>query len=253
MQANIKVSIITVTLNSEKTIAKTIESVLSQTYTNLEYIIIDGLSNDSTINIAESYRPKFQAKGISYQIVSEPDRGMYDALNKGIKLASGLIIGSINSDDWYEPIAVETVVETYKKRPFEMFYADLRIIDRSKEWVKKAKLKRIISSRYWNHPTTFITKELYDKYQYSLESGYDDFDLMLRIRKDKRNRVVTNSTVIANFRSGGLSTRASFGESIRKIKQRYRVYSKNGMSRYYLLDCIMVELLKFIFYKRNSR
>ena len=148
MQANIKVSIITVTLNSEKTIAKTIESVLSQTYTNLEYIIIDGLSNDSTINIAESYRPKFQAKGISYQIVSEPDRGMYDALNKGIKLASGLIIGSINSDDWYEPIAVETVVETYKKRPFEMFYADLRIIDRSIEWVASPALPATVKANW---------------------------------------------------------------------------------------------------------
>jgi len=245
MQANIKVSIITVTLNSEKTIAKTIESVLSQTYTNLEYIIIDGLSNDSTINIAESYRPKFQAKGISYQIVSEPDRGMYDALNKGIKLASGLIIGSINSDDWYEPIAVETVVETYKKKPFEMFYADLRIIDRSKEWVKKAKLKRIISSRYWNHPTTFIAKEVYNKYQYKLESMYDDFDLMIRIRKDKKNRVAIANIPIANFAFGGMSTRKNFDQTIRRIIARYQIYRNNEMSRFYILDCIAVEFAKY--------
>jgi len=245
MQANIKVSIITVMLNSEKTIAKTIECRLSRTYTNLEYIIIDGLSNDSTINIAESYRPKFQAKGISYQIVSEPDRGMYDALNKGIKLASGLIIGSINSDDWYEPIAVETVVETYKKKPFEMFYADLRIIDRSKEWVKKAKLKRIISSRYWNHPTTFIAKEVYNKYQYKLESMYDDFDLMIRIRKDKKNRVAIANIPIANFAFGGMSTRKNFDQTIRRIIARYQIYRNNEMSRFYILDCIAVEFAKY--------
>ena len=104
------VSIITVAYNSEKCIRKAIESVLNQTYPHIEYTIVDGLSKDNTVAVAKEYEEKFQEKGYTYRIVSEKDNGIYDAMNKGIRMATGELIGMINSDDWYEPIAVETAV-----------------------------------------------------------------------------------------------------------------------------------------------
>ena len=90
------VTITTVTYNSEKTLSKTIESVLNQSYKKIEYIIVDGESNDNTLQIAMSYKTLFEKRGISFRIISEKDRGMYDAINKGIDLARGEIIGNIN-------------------------------------------------------------------------------------------------------------------------------------------------------------
>ena len=104
------ISIITVCFNSSKTIRQTIESVLNQTYTNIEYILVDGKSTDNTVAIIEEYAPQFTAKGIVYRWVSEPDAGIYDAMNKGIKLATGEWIGIINSDDWYELDACENML-----------------------------------------------------------------------------------------------------------------------------------------------
>lgn len=102
------VSIITVVFNGEKYLEQTILSVLNQTYSNIEYIIIDGGSSDATLDIINKYTDK-----IDYW-VSEPDSGIYDAMNKGISLATGQLIGIINSDDWYELDAVEEIVRAYK-------------------------------------------------------------------------------------------------------------------------------------------
>jgi glycosyltransferase involved in cell wall biosynthesis len=244
MEKSILVTIITVSYNSEKTISNTIESVLMQTYKNIEYIIIDGASIDKTVNIANSYQNKFSDKGIGYIVISKPDKGMYDALNIGVKQAKGLIIGSINSDDWYELDAVENVVKTYNETQFDMFYADLRVIKPSGNVIKHSKKSRIISSRYWNHPTTFITKDIYNKYQYKLESMYDDFDLMVRIRQNGHNVVVGNN-IIANFRFGGMSTKKNIKETRERIKIRYNIYRNNGLSRMYILECILVEAAKY--------
>ncbi len=100
--AGLLVSIITVSYNSEKSIRRTIESVLNQTYSKIEYHIVDGLSTDNTIEIAREYDEKFAEKGIKYIISSERDNGIYDAMNKGILRSAGKIVGIINSDDWYE-------------------------------------------------------------------------------------------------------------------------------------------------------
>ena len=153
------ISVITVCFNSEKTIRNTIESVLNQTYDNVEYIVVDGLSEDGTVQIAQEYEQRFADKGYRYKIISEKDNGIYDAMNKGIRTASGEIIGIINSDDWYEPKALETVANAYKATLFDMFYADLRIIrENGSSFVKHSRLEKYPSSRNWNHPTTFITK-----------------------------------------------------------------------------------------------
>jgi glycosyltransferase involved in cell wall biosynthesis len=248
MQHDILVTILTVSYNSEKTVSHTIESVLNQSYKNIEYILVDGDSKDKSVEVANNYKKKFSDKGIDYTVISEPDNGMYDALNKGIKKAKGLIIGSINSDDWYELDAVENVVKTYIETQFDMFYADVRLIKPNGNIIKHSKKSCIISSRYWNHPTTFITKEMYNKYQYSLYSGYDDFDLMVRIHKNN-HRIIVKNIVIANFIYGGISTKITLNDVFNRIKGRYNVYRNNNLSRLYLFECILVEVAKFIFYR----
>lgn len=245
MDNQILVSIVTVAYNSGRTIGDTIESVLNQTYPNIEYRIIDGQSSDRTIEVAESYRERFEEKGIPYEILSEPDNGIYDAMNKGIRLSNGTIIGLINSDDWYEPDAVEKVVNCYHETQFDMMYADINIIKPTGMVVKHSRLRRYITSRDWNHPTTFITKEVYQKYQYKVKNLYDDFDLVIRVRRGGYKVVVLNE-VLANFRFGGISNEKSIKKAWKRVRVRYEVYRCNGLSRFYLLECIAVEMAKFV-------
>jgi len=239
------VSIITVSFNSENTIRDTIESVLRQTYEKIEYIIVDGNSVDKTVDIAESFQNDFENRGYIYKVISEADKGIYDAMNKGIKMASGEIIGIINSDDWYEDIAVERMTDTYRNEPFDMFYADLRIIKTNSEIIKHSRLRRLAVSRDWNHPTTFITKKVYETYQYKLESIHDDWDLVLRIRNAGLKIVVLNE-VLANFRMGGVSNERNLKNSIKRGKARYRIYRNNGYSRFYFFECLLMEVVKFL-------
>ena len=241
------VSIVTVCFNSEKTIRQTIESVLSQDYKNIEYLIIDGCSKDNTIAVAEEYAEKFAAKGYTYKIVSEKDRGIYDAMNKGIRLASGELIGLINSDDWYEPKAVSTAVKAYEQEPYDMFYADINLIKNDGSIiVKHSKLDRFPTSRHWNHPTTFITKKTYEELGVYRNDGiHDDFDLVLRIRKAGK-KVVIKNVVLANFRVGGASNDKELKKCIQRCKDRYACYHNNGYSKLYWIECIAIEVAKYI-------
>lgn len=240
------VSLITVAYNSEKTIAKTIESVLNQSYSNIEYTILDGKSEDKTVEVAESYKELFKERNIKYTIISEEDNGMYDAINKGVSLSKGVIIGNINSDDWYEPDAVLKVVQKYDETGFDMVYGDLRVVKSTGNIIKKAKLKKFVSTRYWNHPTTFITAKTYKKFKYKMESMYDDCDLMLRIRKSNLKVVVINE-VLANFRFGGMSTKKDIRDTIERIKLRSKIYFNNGYyNPLYYIDGAVVESAKFI-------
>lgn len=246
MESDILVSVITVVHNGEATIRDTIESVLGQTYTNLEYIIVDGLSTDKTVQIASSYAAAFKEKGIAFRIVSEKDEGIYDAMNKGISLATGAIVGLINSDDWYESDAAETVVSCYKNTGFDMMYGDLRIILLDgKSFIKKGSIKKCISSRHWNHPTTFITAETYKNFKYDTASGCADFDLIIRVRLSGAKVVVANK-VLANFRMGGVSNSGGLKERMHRIKGRYKMYRKNNLSRFYIFDIVSIEIAKMI-------
>lgn len=242
---NILVTISTPAFNSEKTIAKAIESVLNQTYNNIEYIVMDGGSSDKTVEIAHSYDEAFKEKGIKYVIISEKDNGMYDAINKAIDMANGEIIGNVNTDDYFEPNAVEVIVREYEKEPYDMIYADLRMIRHGKESIKTAKLKKFVSTRHWNHPTTFITKETYNKERYRCCDMYDDGELMLRIRK-KGYKVRVVNEVLSNFVFGGMSNEKSWKKTRQRLKYRKKMYKDNGYSWIYRLDGFIIEVGKYI-------
>lgn len=243
-----KVSIITVAYNSEATIKDTIESVLNQTYKNIEYIIIDAVSKDKTIDIIKSYEEKFKQKKIEYKWISEKDNGIYDGMNKGIKMSSGEIIGIINSDDWYERDAIEKIINNEKIKNWDMLYCDLRVIGTQRQFIKKAKLTKIATTRNWNHPTTFVKKEVYEEFKYQCKYIYDDLDFMLKVRK-KGYKVSILNEIIANFRLGGVSNKKNLKKLITDIKIRNKIYKTNNYSRLYYLDNLFIELGKYILTK----
>lgn len=245
MDDKILVSIVTVSYNSEKTIRRTIESVLEQTYQHMEYIIIDGESTDNTVSIAEEYAVGFQEKGIKYSIFSEPDYGIYDAMNKGISKTSGELIGIINSDDWYEIQTVATIVQKYKETHYDLVFGDLYMVKPDGySFIKKAKKGRYVTSRHWNHPTQFVHRKIYEKFMYRCENISDDMDFYFRVIKEGYHIEVVNE-VLANFQMGGVSNRIPWREVMPRIVRRYRIYRNNGFSRWYLLECVVYEIAKF--------
>lgn len=247
ISADPTVSIITVTYNSEKTLRHTIESVLAQTYAKIEYWIIDGASSDHTLEIAESYRPKLQAKGICYHILSEPDSGIYDAMNKGIRHATGEIIGIINSDDRYEPEAVQTAVETFQHTACDLMYANIRMYKADgSSFVKKARTRKFQTSRDWNHPTTFVRSECYKEHPFRQLGIHDDYGFFLQMRKLGK-RIVTVDKVLADFHMGGASNHKDLKAAKKRIRDRYLYcYRINGYSRWYLIECVAIEAAKFL-------
>ena len=242
-----RVSIITICFNSEAVIKKTIESVLNQTFTDIEYLIIDGASKDKTVEIAESYKEAFAQKGIDYKIFSEPDKGIYDAMNKGIAKATGELVGLINSGDFYEPEMVETAVKAYDEKPYDIFYADINLIkDNGQIIVKRSKYDKLPTSRHWNHPTMVVRKAYYDEIgTYKCVGIHDDFEFFLRARK-KNARITIKNVTLANFMTGGASNKKSFKQCKKRCKDRYKAYRDNGYGIWSWFECVGIEIAKFI-------
>ncbi len=242
-----RISVITVAYNSEKGIGRTIESVLNQTYNDVEYLIIDGKSSDHTVEIAESYRKAMEDKGVIYRIISEPDGGIYDAMNKGIRLAEGDVIGLLNSEDTYEREALQTVSETFAETGCELMFANIRIHrPDGSSFVKKARLRKFQTSRDWNHPTTFVQAEVYKDNPFRNLGIHDDYGFFLQMRRQNR-RIVTVDRVLADFRMGGASNRKSWKAAGKRIRDRYKYcYRANGYSRWYLVECVVIEGVKML-------
>ena len=241
------VSILSVAFNSEATIARTIESVLAQTYQNIEYIIIDGASKDGTVAVAELYRARFDEKGIPYTIISEPDKGMYDGLNKGARLAKGELVGQINTDDWYEPDAVETMVKLYEKEHYDAAWGSIRIKKKSGDMIKHARIGKLWTTTHWCHPGMFSRREILLAFPYALETMYDDFDYITAVHQAGK-KIVTTDHVISNFTfgEGGQSTKKSLEEVKKRVNITYSIYKKHGMSKLYWFHRWLVETVKYI-------
>ncbi len=242
------VSVISVAFNSEKTIAKTIESVFGQTYGNIEYIIVDGASKDGTVDVASGYQSLFDStEGRSLTVISEPDRGMYDGLNKGARMAHGVIVGQINTDDWYEPAAVETMAKLFEKENYDAAWGSIRMVSPAREWIKHAHIGKLWTTAGWCHPGMFSRRETLLEFPYPLESMYDDFDYITAVHRAGR-KVITTDTVVSDFSfgDGGMSTKKSLSEVKRRVGITYGIYRKYGMSRFYWFYRWAYELAKYV-------
>lgn len=198
------VTIVTACYNSEATIRRTIESVINQTYTNIEYIIVDGQSKDRTMDIVREYLGPF---GDHLRIISEPDQGIYDAMNKGIELASGNIIGILNSDDYYENNAVEKIVEAWDRGGMQILYGFMRKWRTGREHSVSMLSHQFLYEHMIWHPACFVTRDVYQNIgmfntQYK---SVADYDFMLRAYESKKVRFIPIYSIIANFADGGMS------------------------------------------------
>lgn len=208
-----KISIITATFNSGKTIVDTMVSVLRQTYTNFEYLVIDGGSSDDTIEKVKSYEPRF---GDRLRWISEKDRGIYDAMNKGIKMATGDVVGILNSDDYYTDIDIlQTVADSFENNNrLDALYGDIHFVrDGSPD-----KCVRYYSSRMFSpfwlrfgfmpaHPSFYCKREVFEKAGlYSLDYKIGaDYEMMVRLFKKYRIKSQYINKDFVTMRTGGAS------------------------------------------------
>lgn len=242
------VSIITVCYNSEKTISDTIESVINQSYKNIEYIIIDGMSSDDTINIVNNYINS--CSNIKFRVISEKDKGIYDAMNKGIKLCNGDIVGIINSDDFYfNNYVIDNVVNEFLMNDVSIVYGDIVMSDAND--TKKILRRWVAGEGKFNtgwsipHPSTFIKKEIYNHYgdfdiNFSISA---DYDLLYRFVELKKCNYCYINNNLVNMRLGGEST-----SGIKNIfKGNYEVFKslKKNKAKFPLLILLKKILRKF--------
>ena len=228
-----KVSIITATYNSAKTIVDTILSVNKQDYDDIEHIIIDGGSKDNTLELIKS-TPNRVTK-----IVSESDKGIYDAMNKGIALATGDIIGILNSDDFYISTDVITsVVKEVLQGGYDAVYGDLEYVDEEdtdkvvRYWKSKY-YKAGLFKKGWHpaHPTFFVKKEVYNKYgNFNLKYKIGaDYEIMLRFIEKNRIKVAYIPETLVKMRVGGASNQ-SIKNIIKANIECYNAWKDNGLS-----------------------
>ena len=231
-----KFSIITVSYNSAHYITSAIESVLSQDYPNIEYIIIDGDSTDNTVDIIQSHANK-SPEVIKW--ISEPDKGMYDALNKGIRMATGDIIGALNSDDFYSRTnALSTIADLFHDNPdLQSCFADVRYVkpDNLNKTVRYYSSKRFHPGRFKYgympaHPTFFVRKECFTKYglyktDYKIAG---DYELLLRFLYIYKISYKYLSLDIIKMRKGGISTK-NLNSNYVLNKEIIRGCKENGM------------------------
>ena len=205
MMQEILVTVLTPCYNSAKTIEKTLECIERQTYKNIEYIIIDGGSTDETLNIIEKHREKLPDK---FTLVSEKDSGIYDAMNKGIALSNGKLIGIVNSDDWYEDNTIEQIVTNYQGNVCEVVYGMQRNYLKGKEKSTFIHHHDFLPEQMITHPTCFVTKETYKEFGvFDLKyRSAADYDLMLRFYESGKVIFTPIYQVLSNFGLGGMSS-----------------------------------------------
>lgn len=224
-----KISVITATYNSEKNIAGCLSSVYNQTYKKIEHIIIDGMSSDNTLPIIKEHQSK------NLKIISEKDSGIYDALNKGIQLATGDIVGFLHSDDiFYSENTLKNIMDIFENKNIDAVYGDLVYVsqDLSKTvryWKAGAfSLKKLKSGWMPPHPTLFLRKSVYDKYG-KFDTTFKiaaDYDFILRVMSNQNLQIVYLPEVVTKMRIGGASNK-SITNIIRKSREDYQALKKN--------------------------
>ncbi|MFB6320168.1 glycosyltransferase family 2 protein [Saccharicrinis sp. FJH54] len=227
-----KFSIITATYNCMDTVKDCLHSVYSQSHPRVEHIIIDGASSDSTLDLIRRQPTR------ASRVISEPDRGIYDALNKGIRHATGNVIGFLHADDelWDEK-TLEQINQTFKLSGADVIYGGLVYVSKDQE-------KRIIRTwksepfhpgklqRGWMpaHPTVFMKREVYDKHgQFNLDYKISaDYEFILRVFKDTSLKIVNVPNIITKMRIGGTSNNG-LRNIIRKSSEDFRAMRSNKL------------------------
>ena len=250
-----KISIITVAYNSALTIRKTIESVMTQDYPNIEYIIVDGKSSDGTLNIAIEYVEKFNGR---LKIISEKDNGLYDAMNKGIQISTGDVIGILNSDDFFTTKnSISRIAQAFEEN-IDGVYGDVNIINNKGD----NRVIRTISCKRFNkkqirygiippHPSFYVRRTCYERYgiyktNYKISS---DFDLMVRIILSGA-RLKRLDFCIVTMRNGGISTKG-FRSRLTSIKELKQACTENNIkTNTFLILFRFIYKLKEFDYKR---
>lgn len=252
---SIKFTVVTVCMNTEMVISKTIESVLNQTLLPYEYLIFDGSSTDNTVDVAKSFCFQFASKGIRYSIVSEKDDGIYNAMNKGVVAAAGDFISFLNAGDWYQPDALDKVNRLYGEEEFDLTYGGLNYINPNGSIIiKMSKLDKFpVTSRHWNHPSMFLRREIYRKYGFDERfTAYADFHLYTKLRKVKDIKIRVIPEIITNFSVGGVSTDVNLKKVLARAGEKYRIYRDNGYDPIYWIESYGWELIKMIFFRIKS-
>lgn len=240
------ISLITVTYNSERTLRDTIQSVLNQTYSDIEYIVIDGLSKDCTVDIIREYEPLFQGR---LKWKSEKDNGLYDAMNKGISMSTGDIVGIINSDDFYHRRdIISKIVETFQNKKIQAAYGDVRFVNPD----NLGKTVRYYSSGSFSlrrfrygfmpaHPTFFTYRKYFEEFGY-YKTDYRiaaDYELLVRFLHTHQLKTAYIPLDFMKMRTGGIST-ASIKSNIILNKEIVRACGENG-----IWTCMPLLFLKY--------
>ena len=242
-----KFTIITVCKNSEKTIQRTFDAMLAQSCLDYEYLVIDGASRDSTLDIIRKYEPRFNGR---MRWISEPDNGLYDAMNKGIRMAKGEIIGICNSDDFYEPDALQNVKNTVEKNcNADVYYGIVRFLN--KQGIEKKLLRHsdyFLSEEPMDHPGCFVRRDTYQKFGF-FHHGFQiaaDYDFMLRLHLRGAQFQPMNFIVVNFVEADGLSSvdwRKTLMDA-RRVRFQHGLWS---VPSYFLYYCryLIGRILKF--------
>lgn len=225
-----KISIITVAYNAQNTIERCINSVFGQKFKNVEYIIIDGGSTDGTCRIIENYREKIDV------FISEPDKGIYDAMNKGLALATGDVIGTINADDFFaDDNVLYDIARVFSEQNTQILYGDLDYIDPSDKVIRKWRSGRYSRGMFnWGwmppHPTFYCKKSLFDKLGvYKLDYGSaGDYELMLRFIHLNDIDAYYLNKVLIKMVVGGVSNK-SLGNRVQAMRFDLKAMRNNNI------------------------
>lgn len=234
-----KISVVTIVYNNKNSLRSCIESVRKQTYNNIEHIVIDGGSTDGTLEVIKEYQNRLD------YVISERDKGLYDALNKGIHKCTGDIIGILHSDDlYYEKDTLKKVAQIFKGTDADLVYAKGKYVDRE----DISKVKRLYPSKEYKlqflnygwiplHTTIYVKKEVFEKYglydlKYSIAS---DYDISLRWFKNDQIKKVFLDEWVVKMRLGGKSTTASLQK--KKSSEDLKIIKKHGLRGKFTLAC----------------
>jgi len=227
---HLKISLITSAYNAEAYIGRCIESVIAQNYKNLEYIIIDGGSTDNTVQVVNQYKDHITI------LLSEPDKGVYDAMNKGIRRASGDIVGILNADDFFASNDALTSIESaFFSQNADITYGDLDYIDHDETIIRKWRTKPYTKGMYnWGwmppHATFYCKRRLFEELgYYSLDYGTAaDYELMLRFMHLNKLSIIYINKVLVKMQRGGMSNKSPLNR-VKAWRNDIKAMRKNGI------------------------